>query len=136
MKLVIFVLIKGHYPSSLGKAIGKDIPAFMYTVCSMTCSPSELTSARASFNFNKLPATWIRGIPNHMMAKSSSIGSLSVWSCQSIGLDVHSSHGAVQLEVTPNNSACYARKVGFPQYGIDIPDAGSIQQGRGLKDGR
>lgn len=63
MQLVIFVLIKGHYPSSTGTTIGKDIPAFFHTVCSMNYSPAELASRVASFNLNKLPGDWVRGIP-------------------------------------------------------------------------
>jgi len=63
MQLVIFVLIKGHYPSSTGTTIGKDIPAFLHTVCSMNYSPAELASRVASFNLNKLPGDWVRGIP-------------------------------------------------------------------------
>jgi len=51
MQLVIFVLVKGHYLNSSGTAIGRDIPAFLHTVCSMTYSPAELASRVATFNF-------------------------------------------------------------------------------------
>lgn len=69
MQLVIFVLIKGHYPSSHGTAVGKDIPAFLSTVCSMTYSPADLASKVASFNLNKLPGDWVRGIPFESMGE-------------------------------------------------------------------
>lgn len=69
MQLVIFILIKCLYPSSSGTAIGKDIPAFLSIVCSMTYSPADFDFKVASLNLNKLPGEWIRGIPFESMGE-------------------------------------------------------------------
>ena len=100
----------------------------------MSWGPPELASKCASFNLNKLPGTWIRGIPYHMMGQEfNNKFSLGIAEYRLLSglehsssrrrmlikpkhwIDLHSSHGAVQLEVTPNNSACCASKIGSPQ---------------------
>lgn len=65
LKLVIFCLLRGSYPSSTGVAVGADIPAFLSTTMGMKESPDELAKKVATFALADLSMDWIKLFPVH-----------------------------------------------------------------------
>lgn len=57
---IAFTLLRGHYPSADGTAIGSDIPAFMHNILGMNVSPAAVAAAVASFTLSKLDMAWMK----------------------------------------------------------------------------
>lgn len=58
----IFLMLRGSYPESATKVIGKDVPAFLSKICEMDESPLECANGLASFNLKSINPGWIREI--------------------------------------------------------------------------
>ncbi|KAK4008483.1 hypothetical protein OUZ56_013622 [Daphnia magna] len=59
---IAFTLLRGHYPSADGTAIGSDIPAFMHKILGMNVSPAAVAAAVASFTLSKLDMAWMKDL--------------------------------------------------------------------------
>jgi hypothetical protein len=58
----IFLMIRGSYPESKDKIVGRDVPAFLSKICGMTESPWECADGLASFPLGSINPNWIREI--------------------------------------------------------------------------
>ena len=60
---LMFVLVKGHWPSSKGTKLGADIPAFLANTIGMDYAPFDLANRVASFPLVKLDPSFLKAIP-------------------------------------------------------------------------
>jgi hypothetical protein len=58
----IFLMIRGGYPESDTKVVGRDVPAFLVNICEMKETPLECATGLASFPLSSIDPRWIREI--------------------------------------------------------------------------
>ena len=60
---LMFVMVKGHWPSSRTIRLGADIPAFLANTMWMNYSPADLADRVASFSLAKLDPCFLKTLP-------------------------------------------------------------------------
>jgi hypothetical protein len=62
LMLYLFIMFRGHYPTSITNNVGTDVPAFLKNMAGFTGSPIEISRFLASFEIQKVPIKWVKFI--------------------------------------------------------------------------
>jgi len=60
--LYLFIMFRGHYPTSTNNVVGTDVPAFLKNMVGFAGSPSDISRSLASFEIQKVPIKWVKYI--------------------------------------------------------------------------